>query len=60
MGKQIFRKSIINLCFASSSIAAERYMERVFGGWSLLGGLEYEGFLRRVLSVTTHHQVLLQ
>lgn len=37
--KQILRKSNINLGFALSSIAAERFMEQVFGGWSLSGGL---------------------
>ena len=38
-GKQILRKSNINLCFASSLILAERYLEWVFGGWSLSDGL---------------------
>ena len=36
--KQIYRKSIINLCFALSSIAAERFKEQILGGWSLSDG----------------------
>ena len=38
IGKQILRKSVLNLCFASSSILAERYMEQIFWRPVLIGG----------------------
>ena len=36
--KQILHKSIINLCFDLSLIAAERFKEQILGGWSLSDG----------------------
>lgn len=37
IGKQILRKSVLNLCFASSSIWAVRYMEQIFWRLVLIG-----------------------